>query len=150
MSVTPTQRQELLNYCLDFAKTMLTDAGEFYPFGAMLSLEGKLAAAGGYNGSERPPPQDIYQLLLGAFASEAKHGSISGAALAANVNVPEAYASPSKDAIRIHLETPGFAQFIYVPYEIGKSGLFKNKLTVTLHEPFAVEMNPSFFQKPAS
>lgn len=147
MTATPAQLQELLSYCTDFAKTMLNDAGDFYPFGAKLSLEGQVVAVGGHNGSERPLPQEIYQLLKGAFVSEAQNGSISGAALAANVNVPEQYASPSRDAIRVHLETPGFARFIYVPYEVAKAGLFKKKFSVTLHEPFAVEVSPGLFSK---
>jgi len=149
MAATPAQLHELLSYCMEFAKTMLNDAGDFYPFGAKLSLEGQVVAVGGHNGSERPLPQDIYQLLVGAIVSEARDGSISGAALAANVNVPEKFASPSRDAIRVHLEAPGFARYIYVPYEVAKSGLFKKKVSVTLHEPFAVEVNPGFFQKPA-
>ena len=148
MTATPAQLHELLSYCMDFAKTMLNDAGDFYPFGAKLSPEGQVVAVGGHNGNERLSPQDIYQLLIGVFVSEAQNGSISGAALAANVSVPEQYSSPSRDAIRVHLEAPGFARFIYVPYEIVKSGLFKKKVAVTLHEPFAIEIGPGFFQKP--
>ena len=149
MVATSAQLQELLDYCMDFAKTMLNDAGDFYPFGAKLSLEGQVVAVGGHSGSEKPLPQDIYQLLIGAFVSEAQNGSIAGAALAANVNVPDQYESPTRDAIRVHVEAPGFARFIYVPYKVTRSGLFKKKISVTLHEPFAVEVSSGFFQKAA-
>jgi hypothetical protein len=47
----------------------------------------------------------------------------------------------------VHLETSGFARFIYVPYEISKSGMFKKKLDLVMHEPFSVEVNPSFFPR---
>lgn len=36
MSVPPEKLHELLTYCMDFAKTMLNDSGDFYPFGAVL------------------------------------------------------------------------------------------------------------------
>ena len=145
MAATPAQMHELLAYCMEFAQTMLMGSGEFYPFGAMLSLEGKVVTVGGYDGKERPAPLDIYQMLAGAFASEAKAGNTSGVALAANVNVPAQYKSPSKDALRVHLETQGFARFIYVPYEIVTSGIFKKKQSLTMHGPFSVEVGPSFF-----
>lgn len=34
MGVSAQQLHELLTYCIDFARTMLEDSGEFYPFGA--------------------------------------------------------------------------------------------------------------------
>jgi hypothetical protein len=113
---------ELLAYCMDFTQTMLRDSGEFYPFGAVLSPEETVVAIGGDDGNEHPKPQEIYQLLTRAFVSEAKSGKILGAALAANVNVPEQYESRSRDALRVRLETEGFACLVYVPYEITKSG----------------------------
>lgn len=149
MTATPAPLQELFAYCLEFAKTTLTDAGGFHPFGAKLSLEGKIIAVAGQNGKERRSPQAVKLLLMDAFASEAQNGNISGAALAANVNLPKRYVSRSSDAIRIRLEATGFARFIYVPYEIAKSGLFKKKVTVTLHEPFAMDVIPSLFQRRA-
>ena len=145
MEATPGQLHELLSYCIEFAQVMLKDSGEFYPFGASLSLDGKVAAVGGDDGNERPNPQDIYQLLARGFVSEASGGRVSGVALAANVDVPEQYKSPSKDALRVHLESVGFARYIYVPYEIEKSGLFNRKKSVVLHEPISVEIRPTFF-----
>lgn len=149
MTATPAPLQELLGYCLEFAKTMLSEAGGFYPFGAKLSLEGKIVAVDGHNGNERPSPQAVKQLLLRTFACEAQSGNITGAALAANVNLPERYVSRSRDAIRIRLEAAGLARFVYVPYEIARSGLFRRKVTVTLHEPFAVEVIPGLFPRRA-
>jgi len=145
MTATPTQLHELLTYCMDLAQILLRDAGEFYPFGAVLSPEGKVVAVSGSDGNEHPKAQDIYDLLTEAFVSKAKSGKIFGAALAANVSVPEQYKSPSRDALRVHLETEGYSRFIFVPYEITKSGFLKRTSAITLHEMFSVEVSPVFF-----
>jgi hypothetical protein len=145
MAATPAQLHELLAYCMDFAETMLRESGEFYPFGAVLSPEGAVVAVGGDDGNQHPEPQEIYRLLTEAFVSEAKSGKIFGAALAANVNVPEQYESPSRDALRARLETEGFARFFYIPYEITESGPLNKKSALILHEPFSVEVSPAFF-----
>jgi hypothetical protein len=147
MAATPAQLQALLGYCTEFAQAMLKDSGDFYPFGATLSSDGDVVAAGGHDGNEKPEPQAIYQLLASAFSTAARAGNISGAALAANVNVPEQYQSPSKDAIRVHVEAAGFARFIYIPYEIAKPGLFKRGRALTIHDPFSVDVGPGFFPK---
>ena len=130
---------------MDFARTMLEDSGDFYPFGASITADGKLVAVGGNNGEERPNPQEIYKLLGGAFTSGAQNGELFAAALAANVDVPPQYSSPSPDALRVHLESDGYSRFIYVPYRLQKRGLFKNKRVAEFSEPFAVEVGPTFF-----
>jgi hypothetical protein len=150
MAATPAQLHELLTYCMDFGQIMLKHSGEFYPFGAVLSPEGKVVAVGGSNGNEHPKAREIYHLLTETFEFAAKNGKIFGAALAANVNVPEQYDSPSRDALRVHLETQGYARFIYAPYEITKSGFLKRKSAIILHEHFSVDVNPVFFTPEAT
>jgi hypothetical protein len=145
MAATPAQLHELLTYCMEFGQTMLENSGEFYPFGAVLSSEGKVVACGGSNGKKHPKAQDIYELLTESFASEAKNGKIFAAALAANVNVPEQFKLPSRDAIRVRLETEGYARFIFIPYEITKSGLLKRKSALVRYELFPVETSQVFF-----
>lgn len=66
-------------------------------------------AQGGWDGAEHPNPRDIYALLGQAFARLAEDRTIQAAALAANVNVPEEYEAPVRDALRVHLEADGFA-----------------------------------------
>ena len=145
MGTTPDQLHGLLAHCMDFAHTMLKDSGEFFPFGATLSPDGEIAAVGGWTGSERPKSQEVYQLLAGAFVAAAQEGRVIGVALAADVNVPDRYNSPAKDALRVQLEAPGFARFIYVPYELLEPSLTVAEPTWVMHEPFAVEIKPVFF-----
>ncbi|WP_222613134.1 hypothetical protein [Undibacterium jejuense] len=130
---------------MDFARTMLERAGEFYPFGATLSQQGEVAAVGGYNGEEHPIPTEIYKLLAGEFESGASSGRFLGVALAANVNVPPNYESPFPDALRVHIEANDYARFIYVPYALSKKGFFRRHREVEYGTPFAVEIAPSFY-----
>lgn len=148
MAASPEQLHELLTYCLDFARTMLEKAGEFHPFGATLSQDGKVAAVSGYNGEELPKAQEIYGLLAGAFRSAAHNGEFLGVALAANVNIPTQFSSVFPDGVRVHIESAGYSRFIYVPYKIKVSGMFKKTRSVEAGEPFSVEVPPNFY-KPA-
>jgi hypothetical protein len=145
MTASPDQLHALLTYCIDFAKTMLSDSGEFYPFGANLGQDGQVRAVGGYDGNERPNPQDIYRLLGESFVSNAREGSITAAALAANVNIPAEYSPPVPDGLRVHLESADLSRFVYVPYRVTKRGLFKKKFEVEFFNPIPVETPPSIF-----
>jgi hypothetical protein len=145
MGASPEQLHAMLQYCMNFARTMLEESGDFYPFGASLSRAGTVGAVAGYNGEERPKPQELYQLLASAFANEARGGDLLGAALAANVNVPAKYSPKSPDGIRVHLESPGYARFVYIPYRRQKRGLLKRTTHVVFGEPISVGIVPQFF-----
>ena len=145
MTTSPAKLHELLNYCIDFAKVMLNDSGEFYPFGAVLEGDGQVKAVGGYDGNERPKPQDIYRLLSEGFVASAREGTIAAAALAANVNIPAEYSPPVSDGLRVHLESLDYSRFIYVPYRVSKHGLFNKTLKVEFFEPIAVQIQPAIF-----
>lgn len=145
MTPSPKQLNDLYTYCLEFAQKMLEDSSDFYPFGATLSQQGQLTAAGAHNGLERPQPLELYELLAGAFTSGAQSGEFAAVALAANVNIPEQYGVPFNDGIRVHLECDGNARFIYVPYLLEKSGFLKRSTAVVLGEAFAVKVAPTFF-----
>lgn len=145
MNIDPHKLHELLNYCIDFAKAMLSDSGDFYPFGATIDSSGQLKAVGGYDGKERPAPQDIYRLLGESFLSGAREGELSAVALAANVNIPPDFNPPVPDGLRVHLECVGFSRFIYVPYAIERKGLFRKSIEATFYEPIPVEVGATFF-----
>jgi hypothetical protein len=146
MSATPDQLHELLMHCIGFARTMLEAAGEFYPFGAALSPSGQIAAVGAHTGEERPAPQELYKLLAEGFAAGARNGEYAATALAANVDIPAEYAPPSPDGLRVHLESAGYSRFVYVPYRVKKSGVFRTRRAAEFAEPFAVEVPPQAFR----
>jgi hypothetical protein len=61
-SVDPHRLEELLTYCVDFAKQMLQTHGEFHPFGATILSDGVFNAVGGYAG-EHAPGAEVFTLL---------------------------------------------------------------------------------------
>jgi hypothetical protein len=141
VAASPEQLHELLKYCMDFGRTMLEDSGEFYPFGAVMGADGQLKAVGAYDGNEMPNPQDIYQLLSDALTADLRAGNVVAIALAANVNIPSTYKSPSPDALRVQLETEDYSRLIYVPYTLSKRG-FKKTTTANYGEPIPVDVPP--------
>lgn len=145
MVATAEQLHSALVHCIDFAKLMLTKSGSFYPFGATLSIAGEVRAVGGWNGEEHPHSQEIYKLLADGLRTEAKKGVISGAALAVNVNIPAKYSPVWPDGLRVHLESPEYSRYIYVPYRVSKFGFFRNKREVEFAEPFSVETGHEMF-----
>lgn len=145
MAASPEQLHELLMYCIEFARMMLEEAGTFYPFGAVLSSDGKVGGVGGSTGEQRPQPQDVYKLLTGAFVNGARSGQYSGTALAANVTIPVQYSPAFPEGLRVHLESAEYARFVYVPYKLGGNGMLGKKRLVELSEPFAVEIKPRVF-----
>src|SRR5262249_37942427 len=126
-------------------KTMLEAAGGLYPFGAVIDSDGKFRAVGGYDGNEKPKPQDIYRLLADAFTSDARAGKMLAIALAAEVNIPSDYNPPSPDGLRVQLETAGYSRFIYLPYTLSTKGLFKKTTAASFGEPISVGVPPQIF-----
>jgi hypothetical protein len=135
---------------MDFGKIMLEDSGDFYPFGAMIVVDGRLMAVGGYDGDEHPNPEDIYQLIFDALAADAQAGGALAIALAANVNIPSDYKSPSPDGLRVQLETEGYSRLIYVPYTLAKRGFFKRTTIADYGEPISVDVPPQAFVRPGA
>jgi hypothetical protein len=146
MAASAEQLHELLMYCMDFGKTLLERAGEFYPFGAVIRRDGKLEAVGGYDGNEKPSSQDIYQLLTQAFVSQARAGDILAMALAAHVNIPRDYNPPSPDGVRVHLESDGFSRFLYVPYTLSREGWLRRRTVASYADPIPVGIPPQVFR----
>lgn len=61
---------------------MLSDSGEFYPFGAAMGTDEKVRAVGAHNGTEHPDPRELYRLLATTFSAEAADGRVAAAAIA--------------------------------------------------------------------
>jgi hypothetical protein len=54
-----SQCEQLMNSALPFAQQMLSEHGEFHPYGETLQVDGKILSVAGYDGRERPPSQQI-------------------------------------------------------------------------------------------
>lgn len=141
MDVTQARLNQLFTFSMDFAKDMLAENGDFFPFGALVSENGTVSAEAGQDGgSDTPDAHDVYRVIFERFAGARPDGTIA-AALVANVTIPDEFDAPARDGVRVHLESEGYARFIYVPYDI----VAGDTREVRMHDPFAVEISPSFY-----
>lgn len=149
LEMNPELLTAMLAGTLRFAKLMLGKAGEFYPFGETADPAGTRSMRGGYNGEEHPDPREIYLLLQDAFARNVAEGNVAAVALAANVDIPEQYEAPYRDAIRVHVEAQGYSRYIYLPYRIETRSLvrrlFRRPYAVSYAEVFSVDAPPVMF-----
>jgi len=148
----PTVEQliQLLHYCESFAKQMLANSAEFYPFGAVINAHGKIEALGAYNGMERPNSQDVYRLLGDSLVQMAREKKIIAYGLASDVNIPSQLASPHADGIRVHVEAPEYSRYIYTPYRVLPYRALRRFLAflpvIEYAEPITVDLDPTVFQ----
>jgi hypothetical protein len=66
----------LLNVLLPFAKQTLQKYGEFFPFGAKVTTNGETVQVAGATDSERPPSQELIDMLIAGFLQEGANGEI--------------------------------------------------------------------------
>ncbi|QDT28361.1 hypothetical protein [Gimesia panareensis] len=145
MEVPPEKIYDLFNHCFDFAKSMLQEAGMFYPFGAVLTPDLEMNAVGADLGDAQPEPSAVYQLLSQTFSEQAQQGKIAASALACDVNIPEKLESPVSDGLRVHLESSGMSRYVYVPYQIEADETDESARTVTFFDPITVDLQPHIF-----
>ncbi len=55
--------EELMNAMMPFAKKMLLEHSEFFPFGGAMKPDGEIVNVAGYDGREQPSSDDIINLL---------------------------------------------------------------------------------------
>jgi hypothetical protein len=93
----------LLDPLLTFAQRSLDQHGEFFPFGATISSEGELAMAAATTESDRPPSQELIDLMEEEFRQAASRGEIRAAAICLDVLLRPPGAEPI-DAIEVRIE----------------------------------------------
>jgi hypothetical protein len=114
---------ELLNVALEFAQKMLKEHGEFYPFGASMGADGKIAMDAVSTGEEKPPPQELLGLLAESYAKRANTGELRAAAICVDVRVPPPGSKAKTDAIQVGLgHANGEAVTVFLPYQKGWFG----------------------------
>jgi hypothetical protein len=139
------QLEELLDYCLGFADRMLSDFGEFLPFGATGLADGSVVAVGFWDGREQAPAAELYEMGRAGLAAQAEEGRIIAAAVAADVNVPPQFSPPWPDGVRVAIETASASTLFYRPYRIVKTGLLRRTKSVEYADMIAVEVPHQIF-----
>jgi hypothetical protein len=130
----------LFDMLLPFAKTMLLDHGEFYPFGAYMSSSGEIQWVGAkMEDDDHPPSEPLIDLLTETFKNHAARGGLRAAAICYDVLTIPPGEDQKRDAICCGLEHySGETVDVFVPYVKALDG-------VQYGEIFAVQRTPKFF-----
>jgi hypothetical protein len=108
---------ELLPVLFDFAQLMLSKEGEFLPFAASMTPDGKIQSVGGYTGDEHPPSQELIDLLTMAFQRDAAAGKLRATGICMDVRTIAPGETQKTDAICARLEhSDGEAVEVFLPY----------------------------------
>jgi len=143
LSARPPERDdldELMGPLLEFAQDTLRKYGEFFPFGNVMTSGGDVELVAGYTGSERPPSQDVIDLLLAGARLRAAAGEIRAAGICYDVKL-RTEDGKSTDAIAISLEhRAGDTVQVLLPYSKGRfTGLRFGDITAGPGKPQVFE-----------
>ena len=130
----------LLNDLLPFAERMLTEFGEFLPFGGKITPDGEHISVGARGSSERSKSKELIGIMTDTFRSEAAEGKIRAAGICFDVRVVPPGQIDKTDAIQLALEREGGDSVdVFVPYAVLPDR------QVTYGELFASERTPTMF-----
>jgi len=121
--------EDLMNVALPFAKQMLQQYGEFFPYGSAMQPDGKIIQIGGYDGREHPPSAEIITLLKDGFKQGAKKKKYKATALVYDVRTTLADGSKS-DAIAIALDhEANYSVVVLFPYKLKNGELHLGQIS---------------------
>jgi hypothetical protein len=114
------QLEDLLTAARPFADTMLAKHAEFFPYGATMAPDGKIAAVGGYTGEEHPKSVEVITLLKEAYRRDGASGKLLACAVVYDVRIVPPGKTEKTDAIAVDLNhRDGMSVTMYFPYQIG-------------------------------
>lgn len=117
MNTAKTESDNLLNAVVPFAEKMLTQYGEFYPYGAALTPTGQVVSVAATPGGEKPPSADVIKLLTAGFKQGAKERKYKATALVYDALVQLSESKLKSDAIAVSINhKDGYSVVVYLPY----------------------------------
>jgi len=126
--------QKLFDSALPFAKQMLAEQGEFFPYGEVMLPNNKIVSVGAeIEDNEQPSSSELIELLKASFIEASKSKEYKATAIVYDVRVNLPNNNEKSDAIAVDLDHErGYSVIIYIPYAIhGKSiefgGIFVNE-----------------------
>lgn len=131
----------LFNTLLPFAQKMLSEHGEFYPFGAVMSSSGEIRHVGAkIEEDDHPPSQSLIDLLTETFKKQAANGELRAAGICYDVLTVPPGEDQKRDAVCCGLEHYlGEMVNVFVPYVKAANG------NVQYGEIFVTKRTAQFF-----
>jgi hypothetical protein len=136
-----TDLDALFKFVMPFARSLMAQHGEFYPFSALLDRSGEPQGLSVAMDDEHPSSKEVQASLEGALRRKADACECRAVALCVNARV--AKPEGTIDAIVVYLEhESGLALEVGVPYTLGERGV------VTYGEVSAAHGRPRFMRAP--
>jgi len=109
-----------MNAILPLAEKMLTQHGEFYPFGGYIKPDGAIVHVGATDpDTDRPKSKDLIYVLRSSFQEMARTSQCKAVAIVFDVAVTLPESNRKSDAIQVCVEhTDGYSAEIFFPYQI--------------------------------
>jgi len=116
--------EKLMNAVLPLAERILSQFGEFYPYGAYMKPNGEIAHAGtGDEDTDHPKSKDLLYVLRDSFSEMAATGACKATAIVFDVRVVPPGTEEKSDAIQVFLEhADGYSAEVFLPYQIDQGG----------------------------
>jgi hypothetical protein len=116
--------EKLMNAVLPIAKRMLSEFGEFYPYGGYMKPSGEIVHVGADDEeTDHPKSKDLLYVLRHSFSEMAATSACKATAIVYDVRVVPPGTVEKSDAIEVCLEhVDGYSAEVFLPYEIGQGG----------------------------
>jgi hypothetical protein len=119
MKSPKAEAEDLMNAALPLAQKMLSEHGEFLPYGQALEKAGKFVAIAASDGREHPPSKDLIQILKDGMRQRAKEGKYKATAIVYNVRVTLPSNGSKSDAIAVSLNhEEKYTALVYLAYHL--------------------------------
>ena len=124
--MTPKQEVEkLMNELVPFAKKMLSERGDLYPFGGYIEIDGRIVHVGAEQaGTDQPKASDLFGFLKQAFQEKARNDECRATAILVDVRIIPPGSTQKCDAIQVSLDhRSGYSAEVFYPYRRENSGV---------------------------
>jgi hypothetical protein len=111
--------ETLMSSVLPFAQQMLSQHGEFFPFGGAMRVDGQIISVAGYDGTEHPPSTEIIRLIKAGLVDGARNKEYKATSLVYDVRVRLPANGEISDAIAVSLNhRENYSVIVIFPYHI--------------------------------
>jgi hypothetical protein len=123
MTSPKNQAEALMNDLLPFAKQMLAEHGEFYPYGGFMRSDGSIVHVGAKHPATRHPPSvDLLDILKQGLRENADDEKMIAAAIVADVRVIPPDTGKKSEAIQVTVEhRDSYCADVFFPYRLDES-----------------------------
>ena len=119
MSDPKTDVETLMNSALPFAERMLSEYGEFLPYGEAMRANGEIVSVGASSGDEHPPSQDLIDILKNGYRESAQSGEYKATALVYDIRTIPPSSSEKIDAVAVALDhVDDYSVVVIFPYTL--------------------------------